>query len=136
MPVPFRPELDSLQTYVPPKSWRMAAEGRADEYAKLTSNELAFGPLPEAEAAPPPRPPGARADGRRGQGRRIREADLQRARLRAATGGRSRALGGASPRQPLPRQPRLPPQAGHSRREPLYRDRPRTCRHRVERGSG
>jgi len=29
----------------------MAAEGRADEYAKLTSNELAFGPLPEAEAA-------------------------------------------------------------------------------------
>jgi len=51
MPVPFRPELDSLQTYVPPKSWRMAAEGRADDYAKLTSNELAFGPLPEAEAA-------------------------------------------------------------------------------------
>ena len=51
MTVPFRPELDSLQTYVPPKSWRMAAEGRADEYAKLTSNELAFGPLPEAEAA-------------------------------------------------------------------------------------
>ena len=29
----------------------MAAEGRADDYAKLTSNELAFGPLPEAEAA-------------------------------------------------------------------------------------
>ncbi len=51
MPVTFRPELDSLQTYVPPKSWRMAAEGRADDYAKLTSNELAFGPLPEAEAA-------------------------------------------------------------------------------------
>ena len=51
MPVPFRSELDSLQTYVPPKSWRMAAEGRADDYAKLTSNELAFGPLPEAEAA-------------------------------------------------------------------------------------
>src|ERR671917_550284 len=51
MPVPFRPELDSLRTYVPPKSWRMAAEGRADEYAKLTSNELAFGPLPEAKAA-------------------------------------------------------------------------------------
>jgi histidinol-phosphate aminotransferase len=51
MPLPFRPELDSLKTYVPPKSWRMAAEGRADEYAKLTSNELAFGPLPEAEAA-------------------------------------------------------------------------------------
>ena len=51
MPLPFRPELDSLQTYVPPKSWRMAAEGRADDYAKLTSNELALGPLPEAEAA-------------------------------------------------------------------------------------
>ena len=51
MPVPLRPELDSLRPYVPPKSWRMAAEGRADDYAKLTSNELAFGPLPEAEAA-------------------------------------------------------------------------------------
>ncbi len=51
MPVAFRPELDSLRTYVPPKSWRLAAEGRADDYAKLTSNELAFGPLPEAEAA-------------------------------------------------------------------------------------
>ncbi len=51
MPVPFRSELDSLRTYVPPKSWRMAAEGKSDDYAKLTSNELAFGPLPEAEAA-------------------------------------------------------------------------------------
>src|SRR3712207_1979013 len=51
MPVTFRPALDSLRTYVPPKSWRMAAECRADGYAKLTSNELAFGPLPEAEAA-------------------------------------------------------------------------------------
>ena len=51
MPLPFRPELDSLRTYIPPKSWRMAAEGRTDDYAKLTSNELAFGPLPEAEAA-------------------------------------------------------------------------------------
>jgi histidinol-phosphate aminotransferase len=29
----------------------MAAEGADDSYAKLTSNELAFGPLPEAEAA-------------------------------------------------------------------------------------
>ena len=47
----FRPELDPLRPYVPPKSWRMAAEGKADNYAKLTSNELAFGPLPEAEAA-------------------------------------------------------------------------------------
>ena len=40
-----------MRPYVPPKSWRMAAEGRDDSYAKLTSNELAFGPLPEAEAA-------------------------------------------------------------------------------------
>ncbi len=48
----FRPELDPLRPYVPPKSWRMAAEGKDDNnYAKLTSNELAFGPLPEAAAA-------------------------------------------------------------------------------------
>ena len=48
----FRAELDPLRPYVPPKSWRMAAEGRdGNSYAKLTSNELAFGPLPEAEAA-------------------------------------------------------------------------------------
>ena len=51
MPVIFRSELDPLRPYVPPKSWRMAAEGTDDSYAKLTSNELAFGPLPEAEAA-------------------------------------------------------------------------------------
>jgi len=51
MAVPFRAELDPLKAYVPPKSWRMAAEGKADDYAKLTSNELAFGPLPEAQAA-------------------------------------------------------------------------------------
>ena len=45
----FRPELAPLRPYVPPKSWRMAAEGTDDKnYAKLTSNELAFGPLPEA----------------------------------------------------------------------------------------
>ena len=48
----FRAELESLRPYVPPKSWRMAAEGTDEKgYAKLTSNELAFGPLPEAEAA-------------------------------------------------------------------------------------
>lgn len=47
----FRAELEPLEPYVPPKSWRMAAEGRGAEYAKLTSNELAFGPLPEAETA-------------------------------------------------------------------------------------
>ena len=51
MPVALRPELDPLRPYIPPKSWRMAAEGTDDRYAKLTSNELAFGPLPEAEAA-------------------------------------------------------------------------------------
>ncbi|MBA3610651.1 MAG: aminotransferase class I/II-fold pyridoxal phosphate-dependent enzyme [Rubrobacter sp.] len=52
MPVTFRPELEPLRPYVPPKSWRMAAEGTDDKnYAKLTSNELAFGPLPEALAA-------------------------------------------------------------------------------------
>src|ERR671917_531945 len=51
MPVAFREELEPLRPYVPPKSWRMAAEGTDDSYAKLTSNELAFGPLPEAEAA-------------------------------------------------------------------------------------
>jgi len=47
----FRSELDPLRPYVPPKSWRMAAEGTDESLAKLTSNELAFGPLPEAEAA-------------------------------------------------------------------------------------
>src|SRR4028119_1867958 len=48
----FRSELDPLRPYIPPKSWRMAAEGTDEQrYAKLTSNELAFGPLPEAEAA-------------------------------------------------------------------------------------
>lgn len=48
----FRTELDPLRPYVPPKSWRMAAEGTDEKgYAKLTSNELAFGPLPEAAAA-------------------------------------------------------------------------------------
>src|ERR671916_95607 len=52
MPVTFRLELDPLRPYVPPKSWRMAAEDKDNNaYAKLTSNELAFGPLPEAEAA-------------------------------------------------------------------------------------
>ncbi|HEY0127833.1 MAG TPA: hypothetical protein VGB40_01585, partial [Rubrobacteraceae bacterium] len=52
MPVTFRLELDPLRPYVPPKSWRMAAEDKDDNaYAKLTSNELSFGPLPEAEAA-------------------------------------------------------------------------------------
>jgi histidinol-phosphate aminotransferase len=47
----FREELEPLRPYVPPKSWRMAAEGTDDSYAKLTSNELSFGPIPEAETA-------------------------------------------------------------------------------------
>ena len=47
-----RGELDPLRAYVPPKSWRMAAEGTDENrYAKLTSNELAFGPLPEVQVA-------------------------------------------------------------------------------------
>ena len=52
MPVTFRSELDPLAPYEPP---RMAQEGAAERgvegYVKLTSNELSFGPLPEAEAA-------------------------------------------------------------------------------------
>jgi histidinol-phosphate aminotransferase len=47
----FREELEPLRPYVPPRSWRMAAEGTDDTYAKLTSNELSFGPIPEAEVA-------------------------------------------------------------------------------------
>ncbi len=48
----FRPELDPLAPYKPPRmSQEKAAERDADGYAKLTSNELSFGPLPEAEAA-------------------------------------------------------------------------------------
>ena len=48
----FRPELDPLAPYKPPRmSQEAAAERGADGYAKLTSNELSFGPLPEAEAA-------------------------------------------------------------------------------------
>jgi histidinol-phosphate aminotransferase len=48
----FRQELDPLAPYRPPRiSQERAAERGADGYAKLTSNELSFGPLPEAEAA-------------------------------------------------------------------------------------
>src|SRR5215213_9471916 len=48
----FRAELDPLAPYKPPlTSQEAAAERGADGYAKLTSNELSFGPLPEAEAA-------------------------------------------------------------------------------------
>jgi histidinol-phosphate aminotransferase len=48
----FRAELDPLAPYKPPRmSQEAAAERGAEGYAKLTSNELSFGPLPEAEAA-------------------------------------------------------------------------------------
>src|SRR3712207_7378438 len=54
----FRGELDPLSPYKPP---RMSLEAAAEQigpdgspnggYVKLTSNELSFGPLPEAETA-------------------------------------------------------------------------------------
>ena len=48
----FRAELDPLAPYKPPRmSQEAAAERGTDGYVKLTSNELSFGPLPEAEAA-------------------------------------------------------------------------------------
>jgi len=55
----FRPELDSLSPYKPPRMTEEAAAekghgdpgGQSRDYVKLTSNELSFGPLPEAEAA-------------------------------------------------------------------------------------
>jgi histidinol-phosphate aminotransferase len=53
----FRGELDPLKPYKPPRmSLEAAAEhvgpdGSANGYIKLTSNELSFGPLPEAEMA-------------------------------------------------------------------------------------
>jgi histidinol-phosphate aminotransferase len=48
----FRAELDPLAPYKPPRmSQEAAAEHGTDGYVKLTSNELSFGPLPEAEAA-------------------------------------------------------------------------------------
>ena len=52
MPLTFRPELDPLAPYRPPRSSQEAAAERGtDGFVKLTSNELSFGPLPEAEAA-------------------------------------------------------------------------------------
>ena len=53
----FRGELDPLKPYKPPRmSLEVAAEhvgpgGSPNGYVKLTSNELSFGPLPEAETA-------------------------------------------------------------------------------------
>src|SRR3712207_3798022 len=52
MPLTFRSELDPLAPYRPPHpSQEAAAERGTDGFVKLTSNELSFGPLPEAEAA-------------------------------------------------------------------------------------
>src|SRR5918997_2389342 len=52
MAINFRPELDPLSPYRPPRAANEAAAERgAEGYVKLTSNELSFGPLPEAEAA-------------------------------------------------------------------------------------
>src|SRR5829696_1294471 len=52
MPINFRSELDPLSPYRPPRAANEAAAERgAEGYVKLTSNELSFGPLPEAEAA-------------------------------------------------------------------------------------
>src|ERR671915_963869 len=48
----FRSELDPLAPYEPPRMSREeGAERGANGYVKLTSNELSFGPLPEAEVA-------------------------------------------------------------------------------------
>jgi histidinol-phosphate aminotransferase len=48
----FRADLEPLKPYEPPRmSQEEAAERGADGYVKLTSNELSFGPLPEAEVA-------------------------------------------------------------------------------------
>src|SRR5215208_3459347 len=52
MGIPFRSELDPLSPYNPPRAANEAAAERgAEDYVKLTSNELSFGPLPEVEAA-------------------------------------------------------------------------------------
>ncbi len=48
----FRAELDPLTSYEPPRmTLEEAAERGMVGYVKLTSNELSFGPLPEAEVA-------------------------------------------------------------------------------------
>ncbi len=48
----FRRELDPLAPYNPPRAAKEAdAERGSGGFVKLTSNELSFGPLPEAEAA-------------------------------------------------------------------------------------
>ena len=52
MAMNFRAELDPLAPYEPPRmAQEEAAERGVGGYIKLTSNELSFGPLPEAEVA-------------------------------------------------------------------------------------
>ncbi len=47
-----RAELDGIRPYEPPRmAWEIEADRGSKEYAKLTMNELSFGPLPEARAA-------------------------------------------------------------------------------------
>ena len=47
-----RAELDAIRPYEPPRmAWEIEADRGSTEYAKLTMNELSFGPLPEARAA-------------------------------------------------------------------------------------
>src|SRR5215218_8405509 len=47
-----RAALDTIRPYQPPRmAWEMAADRGSKKYAKLTMNELSFGPLPEAKAA-------------------------------------------------------------------------------------
>jgi histidinol-phosphate aminotransferase len=47
-----RAELDGIRPYEPPRmAWEIEADHGSKEYAKLTMNELSFGPLPEARAA-------------------------------------------------------------------------------------
>lgn len=47
-----RTALDTIRPYQPPRmAWEMEVDRGSKEYAKLTMNELSFGPLPEAKAA-------------------------------------------------------------------------------------
>src|ERR671917_1806181 len=53
MAMNFRAELEPLKPYEPPRvsQEEEAERGTDGGYVKLTSNELSFGPLPEAEVA-------------------------------------------------------------------------------------
>ncbi len=47
-----RTALDAIRPYEPPRmTWEIEADRGATEYAKLTMNELSFGPLPQAREA-------------------------------------------------------------------------------------